>query len=191
MIKNDLLESDEVNSDNNQDYYINNIVRNEVFPIENLLKIKNLLENNKEKREKIEIEYNSREKEKNIEYKSNNNGNNFTSSNEIKINVINHTSNIFSDNVSNIDNKDKNNKREKEKNNKGNKQKESEQIIKFFGYKIKNKLYRKDYYYKHFKSLFGKYLKNKVFNLKINVFLILFLTIFQLQIIHLLVMLKN
>ena len=103
MIKNDLLESDEVNSDNNQDYYINNIVRNEVFPIENLLKIKNLLENNKEKREKIEIEYNSREKEKNIEYKSNNNGNNFTSSNEIKINVINHTSNIFSDNVSNIE----------------------------------------------------------------------------------------
>lgn len=191
MIKNDLLESDEVNSDNNQDYYINNIVRNEVFPIENLLKIKNLLENNKEKREKIEIEYNSREKEKNIEYKSNNNGNNFTSSNEIKINVINHISNVFSDNVSNIDNKDKNNKREKEKNNKGNKQKESEQIIKFFGYKIKNKLYRKDYYYKHFKSLFGKYLKNKVFNLKINVFLILFLTIFQLQIIHLLVMLKN
>ena len=183
MIKNDLLESDEVNSDNNQDYYINNIVRNEVFPIENLLKIKNLLENNKEKREKIEIEYNSREKEKNIEYKSNNNGNNFTSSNEIKINVINHISNVFSDNVSNIDNK--------EKNNKGNKQKESEQIIKFFGYKIKNKLYRKDYYYKHFKSLFGKYLKNKVFNLKINVFLILFLTIFQLQIIHLLVMLKN
>ena len=191
MIKNDLLESDEVNSDNNQDYYINNIVRNEVFPIENLLKIKNLLENNKEKREKIEIEYNSREKEKNIEYKSNNNGNNFTSSNEIKINVINHISNVFSDNVSNIDNKDKNNKREKEKNNKGNKQKESEQIIKFFGYKIKNKLYRKDYYYKHFKSLFGKYLKNKVFNLKINVFLILFLTIFQLKIIHLLVMLKN
>ena len=190
MIKNDLLESDEVNSDNNQDYYINNIVRNEVFPIENLLKIKNFLENNKEKTEKIEIEYNS-EKEKNIEYKSNNNGNNFTSSNEIKINVINHTSNIFSDNVSNIDNKDKNNKREKEKNNKGNKQKESEQIIKFFGYKIKNKLYRKDYYYKHFKSLFGKYLKNKVFNLKINVFLILFLTIFQLKIIHLLVMLKN
>ena len=191
MIKNDLLESDEVNSDNNQDYYINNIVRNEVFPIENLLKIKNLLENNKEKTEKIEIEYNSTEKEKNIEYKSNNNGNNFTSSNEIKINVINHISNVFSDNVSNIDNKDKNNKREKEKNNKGNKQKESEQIIKFFGYKIKNKLYRKDYYYKHFKSLFGKYLKNKVFNLKINVFLILFLTIFQLKIIHLLVMLKN
>ena len=165
MIKNDLLESDEVNSDNNQDYFINNIVRNEVFPIENLLKIKNFFENNKEKTEKIEIEYNS-EKEKNIEYKSNNNGNNFTSSNEIKINVLTHTTNICNDNVSKIDNKDKNNKREKEKKNKGNKQKESKQIIKFFGYKIRNKLYRKDYYYKHFKSLFGKYLKNKVNNLK-------------------------
>ena len=141
MIKNDLLEGDEVNSNNNQDYFINNIVHNDIFPIENLLTIKNFLENNKEKIEKTIIEYNSKEKEKNIEYKFENNEYNFSSSNETKINFLSHTSNIFSDNISKTYNKDKKNKREKEKNNKGNKQKESNQIIKFFGYKIKNKCF--------------------------------------------------
>ena len=62
MIKNDLLESDEVNSNNNQDYIINNIVLNDIFPIENLLTVKNFLENNKEKIKKTIIEYNSKKK---------------------------------------------------------------------------------------------------------------------------------
>ncbi len=185
MIKNDLLEGDEVNSNNNQDYFINNIVHNDIFPIENLLTIKNFLENNKEKIEKTIIEYNSKEKEKNIEYKFENNEYNFSSSNETKINFLSHTSNIFSDNISKTYNKDKKNKREKEKNNKGNKQKESNQIIKFFGYKIKNKLYRKDYYYKHFKSLFGKYLKNYINNLKNICFPYFSLIIFLLLVIPL------
>jgi len=40
-------------------------------------------------------------------------------------------------------------------------------IIKFIGNKnIKEKIYRKDYYIKHFKAIFGKYLKNKLNDLK-------------------------
>ena len=81
-----------------------------------------------------------------------NNEQNFLSSKETNINK------------SLIINKQQNNKLDK--NEKGNKEKENKKIIKFFGCKMKQKIYRKDYYYKHFKSLFGKYLKNKVNNLK-------------------------
>ena len=36
----------------------------------------------------------------------------------------------------------------------------------FISKEKKDKIYRKDYYYKHFKAIFGKYLRNKVNNLK-------------------------
>ena len=51
------------------------------------------------------------------------------------------------------------------------KKEEEKKMIRFIGNKylireLNSKLYRKDYYYKHFKALFGKYLKNKLNSLK-------------------------
>ena len=47
-----------------------------------------------------------------------------------------------------------------------------------------NNFYRKDAYYKYFKVLLGKYIKNKINELKINVFFIIQKIIFQLLIIN-------
>jgi hypothetical protein len=106
----------------------------------------NLNEENNEN----ELIYNR--KDKNLDNKIKNNEHNFLSSKETHINK------------SLLLNKEQNIKIEKKE--KENKEKENKKIIKFFGYKMKQKLYRKDYYYKHFKSIIGKYIKNKVNNLK-------------------------
>ena len=65
-------------------------------------------------------------------------------------------------------------KKDKHKENQENKSlsisSNNNEIIKFIKFKCNNmnkeKIYRKDYYFKHFKELFGKYIKNKLNNLK-------------------------
>ena len=65
-----------------------------------------------------------------------------------------------------IINNKKNNIRE-ENNLVNNFYKESAKSNKFICHNIqKDKIYRKDYYYKHFKAIFGKYVKNKINDLK-------------------------
>ena len=65
-----------------------------------------------------------------------------------------------------IINNKKNNIRE-ENNLVNNFYKESTKSNKFICHNIqKDKIYRKDYYYKHFKAIFGKYVKNKINDLK-------------------------
>jgi len=71
----------------------------------------------------------------------------------------------------------KKNKHKENQENKENKENKSlsinsnnNEITKFIKFKCNNmnkeKIYRKDYYFKHFKALFGKYIKNKPNNLK-------------------------
>lgn len=148
----DNIEKDEINSDNEQEYYINKSFYNQLFPIIEVLGINHFLGDHNVNKENNENELIYNRKDKNLDNKINNNEHSFLSLKETHNNkslLLNKEQNI-----------------EIDKNQKENKEKENKKIIKFFGYKMKQKLYRKDYYYKHFKSIIGKYLKNKVNNLK-------------------------
>ena len=150
------LESDEFISINNQDHYLNN---NSLHILEKF-KLKFYIDNNNnEEKGKIEMDNISINNDQEIEIKSienliNNNNNLFV--NKIDENIFYKVKKI-NNNILYEPKTIKNEEdREKEK-----------RIIKFIKIKeIKERQYRKDYYYKHFKSLFGKYLKNKLNNLK-------------------------
>ena len=150
------LESDEFISINNQDHYLNN---NSLHILEKF-KLKFYIDNNNnEEKGKIEMDNISINNDQEIEIKSienliNNNNNLFV--NKIDENIFYKVKKI-NNNILYEPKTIKNGEdREKEK-----------RIIKFIKIKeIKERQYRKDYYYKHFKSLFGKYLKNKLNNLK-------------------------
>ena len=151
------LESDEFISINNQDHYLNN---NNLHILEKF-KLKFYIDNNNnEEKGKIEMDNISINNDQEIEIKSienliNNNNNNLLV-NKIDENIFYKVKKI-NNNILYEPKTIKNGEdREKEK-----------RIIKFIKIKeIKERQYRKDYYYKHFKSLFGKYLKNKLNNLK-------------------------
>jgi len=151
------LESDEFISINNQDHYLNN---NSLHILEKF-KLKFYIDNNNnEEKGKIEMDNISINNDQEIEIKSienliNNNNNNLLV-NKIDENIFYKVKKI-NNNILYEPKTIKNEEdREKEK-----------RIIKFIKIKeIKERQYRKDYYYKHFKSLFGKYLKNKLNNLK-------------------------
>ena len=151
------LESDEFISINNQDHYLNN---NNLHILEKF-KLKFYIDNNNnEEKGKIEMDNISINNDQEIEIKSienliNNNNNNLLV-NKIDENIFYKVKKI-NNNILYEPKTIKNEEdREKEK-----------RIIKFIKIKeIKERQYRKDYYYKHFKSLFGKYLKNKLNNLK-------------------------
>ena len=114
---------------------------------------------NDEKKEKIEINYNI---EKKIEFISSKLSIENAISREKQINTKKDiffkekSKNDFLDNISF-------NKNQILKTSK----KEEDKKIRFLNLNVKNeKLYRKDYYYKHFKAIFGKYLRNRANRLK-------------------------
>ena len=174
------LESDEFISANNQDHYLNN---NSLHILEKF-KLKYFIENNNEDKGKIEMGNISINNDQEIEIKSIENM--INNNNNLLVNKIDE--NIFYK----IKKFNNNILYEPKSINKEEDKKKEKRIIKFIKIKeIKERQYRKDYYYKHFKSLFGKYLKNKLNNLKNKCFPNFALIIFQLLIILLQVILKK
>ncbi len=161
MIKHNFSESEIFNTnihkeDENDNFLLNLIF--EPFPLHNEKKIEinpNSLDINK----KIEVKENINIEElevpqKGLKYKSNNNIFLIKKEKDEQnmSNKINDLSSIM------------------KSSNKTDQKVEKKKIIKFVEKKEigeqNRKLYRKDYYYKHFKALFAKYLKNKINNLK-------------------------
>ena len=158
------LESDEFNSINNQDHYL----CGNILPILEKFKLKHFIENYNEEKEIIEIQNKSYQLSQEIDIKSIGNNQNLM---HPKNSINNNNNAIINKQDENIFNKLKliNNNKSNEQNNRreGGDKKKEKRIIKFIKYKeTKERLYRKDYYYKYFKSLFGKYLRNKTNYLK-------------------------
>lgn len=167
MFNKDFLKIEEPIFINDQTYSLDNKISNGIEEY----RLNSFLEDYNDEKEKIEINHISYNIDQNLDVNSTLNIRSLTSSNDFIINdnntelffnkkdeiIFNKLKEIHNDTIfEQIDKKIEEDDKHKEK-----------KIIKFIPTKEKKeKLYRKDYYYKHFKSLFGKYLKNYINNLK-------------------------
>ena len=166
MFNKDFLDIEEHIFINDQDYSLDNKISNSIAEY----RLNSFLEDYNEEKEKIEINHISYNMDQNLDVNSTLNIQSLITSNDFIINdynrelffnkkdeiIFNKLKEIPHDTI--FEQRDK--KIEEDKH-------IEKKIIKFIPIKEKKeKLYRKDYYYKHFKSLFGKYLKNYINNLK-------------------------